>query len=76
MRQQAPSAAAAQDIEDGVEDLARIVDARPSCGFRIGGQVGFEAGPFRIGKVGLVRLSRHARNLAGSLPEDPFSDGF
>ena len=39
MGQESPSAASAEDVEDGVEDFARIVDAWSSRGFGSGGQV-------------------------------------
>jgi len=56
---QPPGAAAAQDVEDRVEDLADAVQARSSGGFG-GGQVIFEATPLGVGEVALVCFS-HAR---------------
>jgi hypothetical protein len=52
VRQQSPGAAAADHIEDGVEDLAQRIDPRTSVGFG-SGKVGFQAAPFGIGEVGL-----------------------
>ena len=57
--QQAPGAAATQDVENGVEDLAGVVDLGTPGGLG-GGQVVFEATPFGVGEVGLVCFS-HAR---------------
>ncbi len=57
--QQASGAAATQDVENGVEDLAGVVDLGTPGGLG-GGQVVFEATPFGVGEVGLVCFS-HAR---------------
>lgn len=62
--QQTPGATATEDVEDGVEDLAQGADPGTSGGFR-DGQVGLDAGPFGVGKVGLVCFSRHARHPTG-----------
>src|SRR5215207_2473448 len=75
VRQQAPGAAAAENVEDGVEDLAQVVEARSSRGFRGWGQMGFDARPFSIGEVGLVCFS-HARYPTEPLLPNPFSDSF
>src|SRR5215207_6791468 len=75
VRQQAPGAAAAENVEDGVEDLAQVVEARLSRGFRGWGQMGFDARPFSIGEVGLVCFS-HARYPTEPLLPNPFSDSF
>jgi len=56
MRQQAPLAAALQEVEDGVQDLAKAVGPGPSVSLG-GGQVGFDVFPFGVGKVRRVRLS-------------------
>jgi len=58
--QEPPGAAAAENVEDGVEDLAPVVDARSSRGIGRGGKMGFESGPFGVGEVALVCFS-HAR---------------
>jgi hypothetical protein len=52
----APLTTAFEDIEDGVQDLAKIVSPRPSmaCGGR---QVRFYVIPFDIGKIRWVRFS-------------------
>jgi hypothetical protein len=71
--QQTPRAATAHDVEDGVEDLAKGMFPGTSGGFRYG-HVGLDAGPFGIGKVGLVCSSHHARHLTGSPHQNPFSD--
>src|SRR5215208_6388561 len=52
----APLAAASQDVEDGVEDLTKAVDPRPSTSFRRG-QMRLDVVPFSIGEVCWVRLS-------------------
>jgi hypothetical protein len=54
---QGPLAAALQDVEDGLEDLTKIMDPGPSmaCG---GGQVRFDVVPFGIGKIRRVMSSR------------------
>ena len=59
MRKQAPSAAALEQVEDGVEDLAGVVYLW-TTGSLGGGQVVLQAGPFDIGEVGRVCCS-HAR---------------
>jgi hypothetical protein len=48
MRQKPPRAAAANDVEDGVKDLAQGMYSRASRSFR-GEDMGFYAGPFGIG---------------------------
>src|SRR5215212_11328017 len=63
--QQPPGAAAAHDLEDGVEDFADGVHPRPSAWFR-GGQVGLYIGPLGIGKVGLVCFFHSARHPPGA----------
>jgi hypothetical protein len=47
VRQQALGAAAAENVEDGVEDLAQVVDPRASGDFR-DGQVRLDAGPLGV----------------------------
>jgi hypothetical protein len=56
---QAPGAAALEDIEDGVENLAGVVDLRATDGFG-SRQVWLKVGPFSIGEVGRVCCS-HTR---------------
>jgi hypothetical protein len=53
---QAPLATALQDVKDGVQDLTKIVDPRPSmaCG---GGQMRLDVVPFGIGKIRWVMSS-------------------
>src|SRR5215210_8733865 len=72
--QESPGAAATEHVEDGVEDLTQIMEARTSVGFR-SGEVGFQAAPFGIGEVGLISSS-HARYPTERAPQDPFSDSF
>ena len=48
VRQQAPLAAASQDVEDGVQDLTKVVSPRPSQPFGCG-HVGLDVGPFGVG---------------------------
>ena len=74
VRQQSPGAAAADHIEEGVEDLAQGIDPRTPVGFG-SGKVGFQAAPFGIGEVGLVCFS-HARYPTERAPKNPFSDSF
>ena len=57
--QKTPGATAAEDVEDGVEDLAQGMDPRTSFGFR-SGKMRLYAKSFGIGEVGLVCFS-HAR---------------
>jgi hypothetical protein len=60
VRQQAPGTPAANDVEDGVEDLAQGVYPR-ATGTRVGGEVRLKTGPLDIGEVGGVCSSHHAR---------------
>ena len=48
MRQELPGAAAPQDVEDGVEDLAQVMKARTPVFFG-SRNVGFQAAPVGIG---------------------------
>ena len=50
MREQAPLATAFEDVEDGVEDLTKIVSSRPSISVG-SGHVRLDVVPFDIGKV-------------------------
>ena len=54
--QEPPLAAAFEDVEDGIEDLTKIVGPRSSMpfGFR---QMGLDVFPFGVGKIRRVRLS-------------------
>ena len=56
MGEQAPLAAAFEDVEDGLEDLTKVVDpgSSVSCG---GGHVRLDVVPFGVGKIRRVRLS-------------------
>jgi len=72
--QQPPGATAANDLEDGIQDLASGVHLGTSGGFRCA-QVGFEAAPFGVGEVGLACCSR-ARYPTERVPQNPFSDSF
>jgi hypothetical protein len=57
VRKQAPLAAAFEDVEeDGVQDLAKIVDPGPSESFG-GWHVRLYVVPFGVGKIRRVRLS-------------------
>ena len=47
VRQQAPGTAAADYVEDSVEDLAQRVDSGPSIGLRIR-QIGLYASPLGV----------------------------
>jgi hypothetical protein len=72
--QQPPGTATTHDVEDGVEDLAQMMEARTSVGFG-SGKVGLQTAPFGVGKVGLVCFS-HARYPTEPRPQNPFSDSF
>lgn len=74
VREQAPGAAAAQHVEDGVEDLAQRMNPGASGSFRRG-QVRLDDFPLGIGEVGSVCSSHHARYRTGQPSQDPFSDG-
>ena len=54
--QKAPRAATPQDVEDGVEDFALIVDPGSAGGVR-DGKMKLQADPFGYEEVGCVRLS-------------------
>ena len=51
MRQQAPSTATTHYAEDGVKDLTRSVDSRPSASLW-GRQIRLYASPLGVGEVG------------------------
>src|SRR5215217_8620205 len=72
--QQPPGAAAANDVEDGVEDLTGAVHLGTpgSVGER---QMRFEEGPLFVREVALVCFS-HARYPTERAPQHPFSDSF
>jgi hypothetical protein len=53
--EQAPLAAALQEVEDGVQDLAKIVGPRPSKALGCG-EMGLDVCPFGIGKIRRVRF--------------------
>src|SRR5918995_2550254 len=72
--QQPPSAATADDVEDGVCDLAQGMYPRAPGGFG-GWQMGLQEGPLGIGEVALVCFS-HARYPTERSPQNPFSDSF
>src|SRR5215208_1706155 len=72
--QQPPGATAANDVEDGIQDLASGVHLGTSGGFG-SRKVGFEAAPFGVGEVALVCFS-HARYPTERVPQNPFSDSF
>ncbi len=72
MGKKAPLTTAFEDVEDGVQDLTKIVSPRPSTAIG-GGQVRLDVIPFGIGKIGsTVRLSQTLRErgllLAQSAP--------
>jgi len=70
-----PGAAAAENVEDGVEDLAQRVEPGTAESLR-NWQVGLDESPFSVGEVGLVCSSHHARYPTEQSLQDPFSDGF
>ena len=72
--QQSPGAAAANDVEDGVEDLTGAVHLGTpgSVGER---QMRFEEGPLFVREVALVCFS-HARYPTERALQHPFSDSF
>jgi hypothetical protein len=72
--QKSPGAAAADDVEDGVEDLVQGVDPWAS-GSSWGGEVGLYASPLGVGEISLV-CSSHVRHPTGPMPHNPFSDSF
>jgi hypothetical protein len=51
-----PLTTAFEDVEDGVQDLTKVVSPRPSVSFW-GGQVRLDVLPFGIGKIRWVRFS-------------------
>jgi len=57
--EQAPLAAALQDVEYGVQDLTKAVGPQPSISFR-GGQMRLYVVPFGVGEICWVWFS-HAR---------------
>ena len=59
MGQESPGAAAANDVENGVEDLAQGMYSGPSGSFR-DRDMRLYVGPFSVGEIGLVCFS-HAR---------------
>ena len=56
MGQESPLAAALQEVEDGIQDLAKVVDPGASISFG-GGQVGLYVFPFGVGKIRGVSFS-------------------
>jgi len=52
----APLTTAFEDVEDGVQDLTKIVSPRPSTAIG-GGQVRLDVIPFGIGKIRWARFS-------------------
>ena len=72
--QQPPGAAAANDVEDGVEDLTGAVHLG-TPGSRRGGKMRFEEGPLDVGEVALICFS-HARYPTERALQHPFSDSF
>ena len=74
VRQQSPGATAANDVEDGVQDLAGTVRLGTPSSVREG-EVRFEEGPLFVGEVALVCFS-HARYPTERVPQNPFSDSF
>src|SRR5256885_16318873 len=57
MGQQAPGAAATQQIKDPIEDLAHIYTSGPTSCFGWGNQR-FKDGPFGIRKIACIRFHR------------------
>ena len=51
-----PLAAALEEVEEGVEDLAKVVSPVPSMPFG-GGEMGRYVVPFGVGKIRRVSLS-------------------
>src|SRR5215203_6450968 len=70
--QKPPLAAALQDVENSVEDLAEAMDSWVSSPFR-GWEVGLEILPFGVGEVGRVALS-HAPERTRSFCSGAFSN--
>src|SRR3712207_3594657 len=68
MRQQPPGAAAADDVEDGVQDFAGGVHPGTPGSSREGHEW-FEEGPLGVGEVALVCFS-HARYPIERVPQD------
>jgi hypothetical protein len=71
MRKHAPLAAALEDVEDGVEDLAGAVDSWPPM-FLGSRYMRFDGGPFIGREISWVRLS-HTCKSSELLPDVPFS---
>lgn len=61
VRQQAPGAAAANDIEGGFEDPAQGMNPRASFGLRSGGKMWLYTGQSGVGEVCMVCFSHRAR---------------
>jgi hypothetical protein len=72
--QEAPGTAAANDVEDGVQDLPDAV--RLGTPGSLGDwQMGLEEVPLGIGEVALV-CSFHTRYPTERVPQNPFTDSF
>jgi site-specific DNA recombinase len=72
LRQHPPLAAALEEVEDGVEDLARAAEPRPAALLR-GWEKRLQQTPLVVGKVARIVLARHATERSWQLA--PFSDG-
>src|SRR5215218_6728719 len=73
--QEPPGAAATENVEDSVEDLAQRVEPGASGSLR-NWQVGLDESPFGVGEVGSVCSFHHARYPTEQSLQDPFSDSF
>jgi hypothetical protein len=79
MREQAPGSAASNDnVEDGIEDLARRVDLRATGGLADGKRWDSRTSdlPLSVGEVGLVCSTHDARYPTEPQCQDPISDDF
>ena len=59
-----PLAAGAQDVEDGIDDVAQVGLAGPAAG--VDGQVRLDQGPLRVGDVAGVGLRSHTSFYAST----------
>ena len=64
--QVAPLAAGAQDVEDGIDDVAQVGLAGPPAG--VDGDVRLDQGPLRVGDVAGVGLGSHTPFYAARHP--------
>ena len=64
--QVAPLAAGAQDVEDGIDDVAQVGLAGPAAG--VDGDVRLDQGPLRVGHVAGILMCFSSQRLMESTP--------